>query len=165
VPTLRGCCLVAACRQHGDDAGLIGSAIVSVARRHSRAESRPVDTVPGALELDPFEPARRLVPFGRRPASPKARSGQPQTADVSKDRRSMPLSATSGLMHRSKRSPIRLARRRGRTAAGRGSFKLAHRSPRFDFAQVNLSQTVKCCLPDSDRGRLPSTKRVTDVTQ
>ena len=62
----------------------------------SRAEGRPVDTVPGALELDPFEPARRLVPFGRRPASPKARSGQPQTADVSKDRRSMPLSANSG---------------------------------------------------------------------
>jgi hypothetical protein len=47
----------------------------------------------------------------------------------------------------------------------RGQFKLAHRSPRFEFALVNLSQTVKCCLSDSDRGPLPSTKRVTDVTQ
>ena len=47
----------------------------------------------------------------------------------------------------------------------RGQFKLAHRSPRFEFVLVNLSQTVKCCLSDSDRGPLPSTKRVTDVTQ
>ena len=47
----------------------------------------------------------------------------------------------------------------------RGQFKLAHRSPKFEFASVNLSQTVKCCLSDSDRGPVPSTKRVTDVTQ
>jgi len=47
----------------------------------------------------------------------------------------------------------------------RGQFKLAHRSPRFEFASVNLSQTVKCCLSDSDRGPVPSTKHVTDVTQ
>jgi len=47
----------------------------------------------------------------------------------------------------------------------RGQSKLAHRSPRFEFALVNLSQTVKYCLSDSDRGPAPSTKRVTDVTQ
>ncbi len=47
----------------------------------------------------------------------------------------------------------------------RWQFKLAHRSPRFEFALVNLSQTVKCGLSNSDRGPVPSTKRVTDVTQ
>src|ERR1700720_637495 len=92
-------------------------------------------------------------------------AGLPPAPEMPCAPRAVTLGATSGLMHRSKWSPIRLARRRGRAAAGRGSFKLAHRSPRFDFAQVNLSQTVKCRLPDSDRGRLPSTKRVTDVTQ
>jgi hypothetical protein len=47
----------------------------------------------------------------------------------------------------------------------RGQSKLAHRSPRFEFALVNLSQAVKCCLSDSDRGPAPCTKRVTYVTQ
>ena len=91
-------------------------------------------------------------------------SGLPSTTDLSELRervRSVPLpdscTAASGALFD---QLVGAARQRQR-----GQFKLAHRSPRFEFASVNLSQTVKCCLSDSDRGPVPSTKRVTDVTQ